>query len=183
MLLAAVGFVLLIACANIANLMLTRAAARQKEMAIRKALGASRARLISQMLAESLTLSAIGALLGLAFAHYGIKALVALQPAGDQSAGRYSSQLRRRVFTMLMSILAALVFGTVPALQAARTDVNASLNQTRGAHASTSGRLRKFLIVSEVALACVLLVGAGLYDQKSDRGVAWSILAFVRIIC
>jgi predicted permease len=160
-LLAAVGFVLLIACANIANLMLTRAAARQKEMAIRKALGAGRARLISQMLAESLALSAIGALLGLAFAHYGIKALVALQPAGINRPEEIHLSFAVVFFTMLMSMLAALIFGIVPALQAARADVNASLNQTRGAQASTSGRLRKFLIVSEVALACVLLVGAG----------------------
>jgi predicted permease len=161
-LLAAVGFVLLIACANIANLMLTRAAARQKEMAIRKALGAGRGRLISQMLAESLALSGIGAVLGLAFAHYGIKALVALQPAGINRPEEIHLSIAVVLFTMAMSILAALIFGIVPALQAARSDVNASLNQTRGASASTSGRLRKFLIVSEVALACVLLVGASL---------------------
>lgn len=160
-LLAAVGFVLLIACANIANLMLTRSAARQKEMGIRKALGAGRGRLISQMLAESLTLSAIGALLGLVLAHYGIKALVALQPAGINRPEEIHLSFAVVFFTVLVSILAALIFGSVPALQAARADVNASLNQTRGAAASTSGRLRKFLIVSEVALACVLLVGAG----------------------
>jgi putative ABC transport system permease protein len=159
-LLAAVGFVLLIACANIANLMLTRAAARQKEMAIRKALGASRARLISQVLAESLVLSGAGALLGLAFAHYGIKALVALQPAGINRPEEIHLSLTVALFTMMMSIFAAAVFGIVPALQASRTDVNASLNQTRGAQASTSGRLRRFLIVGEVTLACVLLVGA-----------------------
>jgi putative ABC transport system permease protein len=161
-LLAAVGFVLLIACANIANLMLTRAAVRQKEMAIRKALGAGRGRLISQMLAESLALSGIGALLGLAFAHYGIKALVALQPSGINRPEEIHLSVAVVLFTMAMSILAALIFGIVPALQAARAEVNASLNQTRGASASTSGRLRKFLIVSEVALACVLLVGASL---------------------
>jgi putative ABC transport system permease protein len=160
-LLAAVGFVLLIACANIANLMLTRATARQKEMAIRKALGASRGRLISQMLAESLLLGGTGAALGLALAHYGIKALVALQPAGINRPEEIQLGVAVVIFTMMISILAALIFGMVPALQAARTDVSASLNQTRGAYASTSGRLRKVLIVSEVALACVLLVGAG----------------------
>ena len=159
-LLAAVGFVLLIACANIANLMLTRAAARQKEMAIRKALGAGRGRLVSQVLAESLVLSGAGALLGLALAHYGIKALVALQPAGINRPEEIHLSLVVLIFTMTMSILAAAIFGIVPALQAARTDVNASLNQTRGAQASTSGRLRRSLIVAEVALACVLLVGA-----------------------
>lgn len=158
---AAVGFVLLIACANIANLMLTRAAARQKEMAIRKALGAGRGRLIAQMLAESLVLSSAGALLGLALAHYGIKVLIALQPAGINRPEEIHLSAAVVIFTMLMSILAALIFGIVPALQATRSDVSAALNQTRSAQGSASGRLRKFLIVSEVALACVLLTGAG----------------------
>lgn len=159
-LLGAVAFVLLIACANIANLMLSRAAARRKEMAIRKALGASRVALVRQMLAESLLLSVIGASLGLALAHYGIKAIVAVQPAGINRPEEIHLSVAVVLFTMTMSILAAVVFGLVPAWQAARTDVNASLNQTRGAQTFASARLRKFLIVAEVAVACVLLVGA-----------------------
>ena len=117
--LAAVGFVLLIACANIANLMLTRAAARQKEMGIRKALGASRARLVSQLLAESLLLSGFGAVLGLAFAHFGIKALVALQPAGITPPGGNSSQPCGVLFTIAHLRDRRRFFGIVPALQAA----------------------------------------------------------------
>jgi len=160
--LAAVGFVLLIGCANIANLMLTRAAARQKEMAIRKALGAGRGRLVSQLLAESLLLSGAGAVLGLGLAHFGIKALVALRPAGITRPEDIQLNLTVLAFTMLVSVLAGVFFGIVPALQAARTDVNAFLNQTRGAQAaSSSSRMRKLLVVGEVALACVLLVGAG----------------------
>jgi putative ABC transport system permease protein len=160
--LAAVGFVLLIGGANIANLMLTRAAARQKEMAIRKALGAGRGRLVSQLLAESLLLSGAGAVLGLGLAHFGIKALVALRPAGITRPEDIQLNLTVLAFTMLVSILAGVFFGIVPALQAARTDVNAFLNQTRGAQAaSSSSRMRKLLVVVEVALACVLLVGAG----------------------
>ena len=160
--LAAVGFVLLIGGANIANLMLTHAAARQKEMAIRKALGAGRGRLVSQLLAESLLLSGAGAVLGLGLAHFGIKALVALRPAGITRPEDIQLNLTVLAFTMLVSILAGVFFGIVPALQAARTDVNAFLNQTRGAQAaSSSSRMRKLLVVVEVALACVLLVGAG----------------------
>ncbi len=160
--LAAVGFVLLIGGANIANLMLTRAAARQKEMAIRKALGAGRGRLVSQLLAESLLLSGAGAVLGLGLAHFGIEALVALRPAGITRPEDIQLNLTVLAFTMLVSILAGVFFGIVPALQAARTDVNAFLNQTRGAQAaSSSSRMRKLLVVVEVALACVLLVGAG----------------------
>jgi putative ABC transport system permease protein len=159
--LAAVGFVLLIGCANVANLMLTRATARQKEMAIRKALGAGSGQLVSQLLAESFLLSGAGAVLGLGLAYLGIKLLVALKPAGINRPEDIQLNLSVFVFTMLVSIAAGVLFGIVPALLAARTDVNALLNQTRGAHsASSSGRTRRVLVVAEVALACVLLVGA-----------------------
>ncbi|HKP01890.1 MAG TPA: ABC transporter permease [Chthoniobacterales bacterium] len=160
--LAAVGFVLLIACANIANLMLTRATARQKEMAVRKALGAGGGRLVSQLLAESLLPSGIGALLGLGLAHFGIKALVALHPAGITRPDDIKLNLTVLLFTIGLSVVAGVFFGIIPAFQAARTDVNAFLNQTRGANAgASSSRLRRALVVAEVALACVLLVGAG----------------------
>lgn len=154
--------------------MLTRAAARVKEMAIRKALGASRARLISQMLAESLLLSAAGALLGLGLAHLCIKLLVALRPAGINRPEDIHLNLSVLVFTMLISIVAGLLFGAVPAMLAARTEVSALLNQGRGAQSGTSsGRMRRVLIVAEVALACVLLVGAGFMTK--------SLLAVLRV--
>jgi putative ABC transport system permease protein len=168
--LGAVGFVLLIACANIANLMLTRAATRQKEMAIRKALGAGGGRLVSQLLAESLLLSGVGAALGLGLAHFGIKALVALRPAGITRPEDIQLNLTVLLFTIALSVAAGVFFGIVPALQAARTDVNAFLNQTRGAPGGSSSRMRRMLVVAEVALACVLLVGAG-FMMKSMLAV------------
>lgn len=169
--LAAVAFVLLIGCANVANLMLTRAVARQKEMAIRKALGAVRARLVSQLLVESWLLSGAGAVLGLGLAHLGVKLLVALKPAGISRPEDIHLNLSVLIFTMLVSIAAGLLFGIVPALIASRTDVNALLNSTRGASsAASSGWMRRLLVVVEVALACVLLVGA-LFMMKSLRAV------------
>ncbi|HEX8078471.1 MAG TPA: ABC transporter permease, partial [Chthoniobacterales bacterium] len=141
--LGAVGFVLLIACANIANLMLTRASARQKEMAIRKALGAGSGRLVSQLLAESLLLSGVGAALGLGLAHFGIKTLVALRPAGITRPEDIQLNLSVLGFTMLLTIAAGVFFGIIPALQAARADVNTFLNQTRGAQSGApSSRMR-----------------------------------------
>lgn len=161
LLLAAVGFVLLIACANLANLMLARATIRQREMAIRKALGASRGRLVSQLLAESLLLSAIGAVLGLILAHWGTKGLVALEPAGLNRPEEIQLNSAVVLFTAGLTILVSVLFGILPALQAARTKVNAALAPaSSGRTTSGSGRMRKFLIAAEVALACVLLVAA-----------------------
>ena len=160
-LLGAVGFVLLIACANIANLMLSRAAVRGSEMAIRKALGASRGRLISQMIVESLLISLIGAGLGLFLAEGCIRLLVTLKPAALNRPEDIHLSLPALAFTAAVSILAALIFGMIPALQASRSDAKAALRPTSGAR-TTPVKLRFGLIVAEVALACMLLSGATL---------------------
>ncbi|MGZ5553542.1 MAG: ABC transporter permease, partial [Chthoniobacterales bacterium] len=159
-LLCAVGFVLLIACANVANLMLTRATARQREMGIRKALGAGRARLVRQLLAESLVMSVAGAGLGLLLAHYGIKALIALKPAGINRPEAIHLGAPVLIFTTIVSVFVAIVFGILPALQAARADVKSAVHNLRTGASASSSRARQSLVVAEVALACVLLIGA-----------------------
>jgi predicted permease len=163
-LLGAVGMVLLIACANAANLMLTRAAARQREIAVRVALGAQRSRVVRQLLTESLLIACLGGVLGLAMALAGVKALVSVLPANFPRAHDIHVSAPVFLFTLLVSVATGVLFGLAPALQASRTDPREGLHSGGRAATSTGhqNRLRNALVVSEVGLACVLLIGAGL---------------------
>jgi len=163
-LLGAVGMVLLIACANAANLLLARASARQRELAVRLALGAQRSRLVRQLLTESLLIALVGGTLGLAMAVGGVKALVSFLPSDFPRAHEIHVSAPVFAFTFLISAATGILFGLIPAIQASRTDPRQGLHEG-GRTATGSGRssrLRNALVVSEVSLACVLLIGAGL---------------------
>jgi predicted permease len=163
LLLAAVVLVLLIACANLAGLLLERATARHKEIAIRAALGASRRRLLRQMLTESLMLAITGGALGLLLATTGRDLLLSLSPADLPRLGEVSMDGRILLFCLSLSLLAGIIFGLVPAIRATKTDLNVELKEGgRSSSGITSSRIRGALVITEVTLSLVLLVGAGL---------------------
>jgi putative ABC transport system permease protein len=164
LLLGAVGLILLIACANMANLLLARASTRGREIAIRAAVGASRARIVRQLVVESAVLGVISGAAGVMLAMWTTPALIALSPGNVPRLEEAGLDVRVLLFTLAISLLSSLIFGLAPALHASRVDLNDALKQgtTRTGVASHASRLRGALVVAEIAISVVLLAGAGL---------------------
>jgi putative ABC transport system permease protein len=173
--LGAVGFVLLIGCANVANLLLARGAGRQREFAVRAALGAGRARIVRLVLSESLLLAVIGGAAGVVLAVWAVRTFVALAPSGIPRMDEVALDSPVLLFAVALSMVTSVIFGLVPSLQASQLDLSSSLkegDQRSGMGRSTLGA-RGALVVSEIALAFVLLVGAGLLLQSFATLLRW----------
>ena len=172
-LIGAVGFVLLIACANVANLLLVRATGRKREIAIRAALGGSRGRIISQVLTESMVLSVIGGALGLLFGVLAIRAMLSINTAGLPRIGQdgvlVGVDWRVLVFTAVVSLATGLIFGLIPAIQSSKTDLTTTLKETGGRSGTgfRQNKTRSILVVTEVALALTLLIGSALLIRSA----------------
>jgi putative ABC transport system permease protein len=167
-LLGAVGFVLLIACANVANLLLARATLRKREIAIRSALGAGRRRIISQLLTESVLLSVVGGVLGLVVGYLGVRALLAVNPVDIPRIGEHGAAVtldwRVLAFTLLVAVFTGVLFGLIPAVSGSRTDLSSMFKESgsRSGSGFRQNKARSILVVTELALALVLLVGSAL---------------------
>jgi putative ABC transport system permease protein len=168
-LLGAVGLVLLIACSNVANLQLARTSARRREMAIRAALGAGRRRIVRQLITESLLLAVVGSAFGLLLAWWGTAALLKLDTEGIPRQSEIGIDGSVLLFTAAVAFITSLLFGLVPAMQFTSLDLTATLKEGTGSRGSASGRFRQILVVSEVALAMVLLIGGGLLVRSFTR--------------
>jgi putative ABC transport system permease protein len=173
LLVGAVGFVLLIACANVANLLLARAASREKEIAVRGAMGAQRGRLLRQLLTESLLLSLLGGVLGVVLAFWGVRGLVASLPANVPRADEIRVDAVVLAFSAALALATGLVFGIAPAWKVSRRDVQDVLRESgRGTPGPAHHRIRNTLVVGQISLALVLLVGAGLLLRSFARVIA-----------
>ena len=173
MLMGCVGFVLLIACVNVANLLLARGASRRREMAVRKTLGASRLRIVRQLLIESLLLAVVGGTLGVLLAFLALRGFLAIHPLSVPRIEQIGIDRGVLGFSLLVSVLVGILFGLAPAIEAARLDVNEGLRERESTGSRGFGRHRSLLVVVETALACVLLTATGLALESfwSLRGV------------